>query len=234
MKKKIQFTLIMKFSLLALMFFTLNNSVYAQAVTPKDGMIMHNKSQRPSIFVNIDPEPKPLKKAWKSFLKDNYDFKIKGIGFLSNKDLLYAEDLVIEKISPKRMNFYTKIVENEVGSKMTVFGSFGYDIYIDKNETPEEYKVMNQMLTEFLNSYLPDYYKNQVKDTEKKVKKLSKEVKGLNKDISKNNKKTKKLAKEIEELTKEAAEKEEELETATIKLKERKSKLERIKKKLNQ
>nr|WP_299205946.1 hypothetical protein [uncultured Brumimicrobium sp.] len=234
MKKKIQFTLIMKFSLLALMFFTLNNSVYAQAVTPKDGIIMHNKSQRPSIFVNIDPEPKPLKKAWKSFLKDNYDFKIKGIGFLSNKDLLYAEDLVIEKISPKRMNFYTKIVENEVGSEMTVFGSFGYDIYIDKNETPEEYKVMNQMLTEFLNSYLPDYYKNQVKDTEKKVKKLSKEVKGLNKDISKNNKKTKKLAKEIEELTKEAAEKEEELETATIKLKERKSKLERIKKKLNQ
>ncbi|WP_417265887.1 hypothetical protein [Brumimicrobium sp.] len=234
MKKKIQFTLMMKFSLLALMFFTLNNSVYAQAVTPKDGMIMHNKSQRPSIFVNIDPEPKPLKKAWKSFLKDNYDFKIKGIGFLSNKDLLYAEDLVIEKISPKRMNFYTKIVENEVGSEMTVFGSFGYDIYIDKNETPEEYKVMNQMLTEFLNSYLPDYYKNQVKDTEKKVKKLSKEVKGLNKDISKNNKKTKKLAKEIEELTKEAAEKEEELETATIKLKERKSKLERIKKKLNQ
>lgn len=224
----------MKFSLLALMFFTLNNSVYAQAVTPKDGMIMHNKSQRPSIFVNIDPEPKPLKKAWKTFLKDNYDFKIKGIGFLSNKDLLYAEDLVIEKISPKRMNFYTKIVENEVGSEMTVFGSFGYDIYIDKNETPEEYKVMSQMLTEFLNSYLPDYYKNQVKDTEKKVKKLSKEVKGLNKDISKNNKKTKKLAKEIEELTKEAAEKEEELETATIKLKERKSKLERIKKKLNQ
>lgn len=234
MKKKIQFTLIMKFSLLALMFFTLNNSVYAQAVTPKDGIIMHNKSQRPSIFVNIDPEPKPLKKAWKSFLKDNYDFKIKGIGFLSNKDLLYAEDLVIEKISPKRMNFYTKIVENEVGSEMTVFGSFGYDIYIDKNETPEEYKMMNQILNEFLNSYLPNYYKNQVKNTEKKVKKLSKEVKGLNKDISKNNKKTKKLAKEIEELTKEAAEKEEELETATIKLKERKSKLERIKKKLNQ
>lgn len=234
MKKKIQFKFIMKFSLLALMFFALNSNVYAQAVSPKDGKVMHNKSQRPSIFVNIDPEPKPLKKAWKSFLKDNYDFKIKGIGFLSNKDLLYAEDLVIEKISPKRMNFYTKIVENEVGSEMTVFGSFGYDIYIDKNETPEEYKVMNQMLNEFLNSYLPEYYKNQVKDTEKKVKKLSKEVKGLNKDISKNNKKTKKLAKEIEELTKEAAEKEEELETATIKLKERKSKLERIKKKLNQ
>src|SRR5690554_7998933 len=86
MKKKIQFTLIMKFSLLALMFFALNNSVYAQVVTPKDGMIMHNKSQRPSIFVNIDPEPKPLKKAWKSFLKDNYDFKIKGIGFLRSEE----------------------------------------------------------------------------------------------------------------------------------------------------
>src|SRR5690606_23968036 len=98
----------------------------------------------------------------------------------TNKDLLYAEDVVIEKLSSKRMNFYTQIIENEIGSEMKVFASFGYDIYIDKNETPEEYKIMNRMLNEFLNSYLPNYYKDQVKDTEKKVKDLTKEVKGLN------------------------------------------------------
>jgi len=228
--KNIRF--IMHLSFVALLLFTFNEKTYAQDSTPKDGTIEHNGNTRPSIYVHLDPEPKPLKKAWKSFLKDNYDFKIKGIGFLSNKDLLYGEDVVIEKLSSKRMNFYTKIVEDEVGSVMTVFGSFGYDIYIDKNETPEEYRIMNKMLDDFLNSYLPKYYNDQVKDTEKKVKKLSKEVKGLNKDISKNNKKTEKLSKEIEELTEEASEKETELESASTKLQERKSKLERIKQKL--
>ena len=232
--KKINYTnFLMQFSFIALLMFASTENVKAQTVEPKDGKIEHNDSQRPCLVVNLDPEPKPLKKAWKSFLKDKYDFKIKGIGFLSNKDLLYAEDVIIEKLSSKRMNFYTQIVEDEVGSEMKVFGSFGYDIYIDANETPKEYRIMNEMLTEFLKSYLPDYYKDQVKDTEKKVKTLSKDVKGLNKDISKNNKEIENLTEEIEELTKEAEERKSELESASTKLDERTKKLKRIKSQLN-
>jgi SMC interacting uncharacterized protein involved in chromosome segregation len=226
------FKFLMQLSFVALLMFGFSETVQAQDPTPRDGKIEHNDSERPCIFVNLDPEPKPLKKEWKSFLKDKYDFKIKGIGFLSNKDLLYAEDVVIEKLSSKRMNFYTHIVENEVGSEMKVFGSFGYDIYIDKNETPEEYKIMNNMLNEFLKSYLPKYYKDQVKDTEKKVKTLTKDVKGLNKDISKNNKKIDKLTKEIKQLTKDAEERESELKSASTKLDERTKKLKKIKSQL--
>ncbi|PWH87130.1 hypothetical protein [Brumimicrobium oceani] len=228
--KKINYLL--QISLVTLLMLGFTKATHAQDPIPKDGFVEHNDGNRPSLYVNLDPEPKPLKKAWKSFLKDNYDFKIKGIGFLSNKDLLYKEDVIIEKLSSKRMNFYTQIVENEVGSEMKVFASFGYDIYISKTETPEEYKTMKRMLSEFLNSYLPDYYKDQVKDTEKKVKDLSKDVKGLNKDISKNNKEIENLNEELEELTKEAAEKEEALEKASIKLEERQNKLTRIKKAL--
>ncbi|RYM34578.1 hypothetical protein ERX46_04170 [Brumimicrobium glaciale] len=226
------FKFLMQLSFVTLITLGFNNTVKAQNVVPQDGKIEHNDSERPCIFVNLDPEPKPLKKAWKDFLKDNYDFKIKGIGFLSNKDLLYKEDVIIPKISSKRMNFYTEIVEDEVGSEMKVFASFGYDIYIDKNETPEEYRIMTRMLNEFLKSYLPDYYNDQVKDTEKKVKTLSKDVKGLNKDISKNNKKIENLTEEIEELTKESEEQSSALEIANTKLKERKEKLERINSKL--
>jgi len=219
---------LMNFTIATFLMLSFSEHVSAQNVVPKDGKIEHNDNNRPVLVVNLDPEPKPLKKAWKSFLKDKYDFKIKGIGFLRNKDLLYAEDVVIEKISSKRMNFYTQIIEDEVGSEMKVFGSFGYDIYIDKNETPEEYKVMTNMLNEFLKSYLPDYYKDQVKDTEKKVKKLSKAVKGLNKDISKNSDEIEDLQEEIEDLTKESEEKSKALEVANTKLSERKEKLERI------
>jgi peptidoglycan hydrolase CwlO-like protein len=231
MKKINYLKILAQLSFLAIVLFASTENVYAQKANQKDGMVEHKDSERPCIVVNLDPEPKPLKKAWKSFLKDNYDFKIKGIGFLSNKDLLYAEDVVIEAISTKRMDFYTKIVEDEVGSEMKVFGSFGYDIYIDKKETPEEYAVMNQMLTSFLESYLPKYYKSKVKATKKKVKELSKDVKSLKKDISKNKEEIEDLSEEIGELTNEATEKESELTIANNKLQERIQKLERIKSK---
>ncbi|WP_107038260.1 coiled-coil domain-containing protein [Brumimicrobium mesophilum] len=224
---------ILQLCLTALLTLSFTTETIAQKVVPKDGKIEHKGGERPSIYVNLDPEPKPLKKAWKSYLKDNYDFKIKGIGFLSNKDLLYREDVIIQKLSTKRMDFYTKIVEDEVGSEMTVFASFGYDIYIDKNETPEEYAIMTKMLNDFLASYLPDYYESEVKETKKRVKKLSKEVKGLNKDINKNNEDIEEMTEEIEKLSKEVSEKEAALEIANTKLGERQEKLKRINSKLN-
>ena len=214
--------------LIGVMVSLFNGNILAQEVEPRKGTVDHNDGERPCLVVNLDPEPKPLKKAWKSFLKDSYDFKIKGIGFLSNKDLLYAEDIVIEEMSSKRLDFYTRIVEDEVGSEMKVFVSFGYDIYVDESEMPEEFKVMKKMLIDFLKSYLPKYYKGEVKATKKKVKKLTKNVSGLNKDISKNKSEIEDLKEEIEELTEEVAEKESLLETANIKLKERREKLQRI------
>lgn len=233
MKKTYFLKHLLSISLLTALFLGSINSTFAQSVRPSNGTIEHNDSERPCLYVNLDPEPKPIKKAWKSFLKKNYDFKIKGIGFLSNKDLLYAEDVVIEKLSPKRMDFYTQVIENEVGTEMKVFGSFGYDVYISKSETPEEYATMKAMLNEFLESYLPDYYKDQVKDTEEKVKSLTKEVEGLEKDISKNNKEIEDLKEELEKMNKEASEKEELLKTASEKLENRTKKLERIKSELN-
>jgi chromosome segregation ATPase len=129
------------------------------------------------------------------------------------------------------MDFYTQIIEDEVGSEMKVFGSFGYDIYIDKNETPEEYAAINKMLTSFLESYLPKYYKSEVKATKNKVKDLSKEVKELKEDISNNKEEIEDLSEEIGELSNEVSEKESELSIANTKLQERIEKLERIKSK---
>jgi hypothetical protein len=228
MKKIKDFKYLMQMSFLVVVVFTLTGNLQAQEVEPRKGTVSHNDGERPCLVVNLDPEPKPLKKAWKSFLKDNYDLKIKGIGFLTNKDLLYKEDIVVEAISSKRMDFYTKIVEDEVGSEMKVFISFGYDIYVDQNETPEEFKIMKKMVNDFLESYLPKYYQSEVKATKKKVKKLTKSVSGLEKDISKNKKDIEDHKEEIEELAQEVAEKQSELETANVKLKERREKLQRI------
>jgi valyl-tRNA synthetase len=204
------------------------------SIKPIDATIDFDKAQRPCIQVNIDPEPKTLKKAWRDYLKDNYDFKLRGIGFLSNKDLLSAEEITVNQISSKVMDFYTHIVEDENGSEMKVFIRHGYDIYVDQKNYPNEYKTLHEIVENFLKYYLPIYYQNNINDTEQRIDKLSKEGSKLQKEIKNNTDEVANLKKEIQEKEEQLKTNIQELETARIKLKKRQEKLERMQTKLRE
>lgn len=202
------------------------------SVDAKETTLQFDKAQRPCLQVKLDPEPKTLKKAWRKYLKNEYDFKLKGIGFLKNKDLLSAEQIVVKELSTNQMDFYTQIVESKTGSEMNVFVRYGYDIYISQSSHPEQFVKLNNMLDGFLKEFLPGYYADQVKDTEKRVKKLEKETKGLSKDIKKDAMKIEKLKKEINDREKDRESNNELLQDAKSKLESRKDKLKRIKSEL--
>ena len=198
------------------------------SIEPFETTIDYDNDQRPCIQVNLDPEPSTLKNAWKDYLKDNYDFKLKGIGFLSNKDLLSAEEIIVEQISSRLMDFYTNITEDENGSEMKIFVRYGYDIYLTQEKNPNEYKALTGVLNNFLKIYLPTYYENRVNDTEKRIEKLTDETKALQEEITDDATKISKLKKEIEELEGKLNSNNELLETSNNKLKKRSEKLDRI------
>jgi hypothetical protein len=210
-------------------------SLSAQTYTVDDGTIIHRDKSRSCIEVHVDPEPKTVKDAWKDFLKDNYDFKLKGFGFLTNKDLLSAEDVQVEKISDKNLNFYSNIVEDKEGTEMKVFASYGYDIYLNKTEYPSEYATIKNMVAQFYAEFLPDYYKGEIKDITKKIaglekdrKSNAKDIEDNKEDIDDNQKEIEKLQKENKDLAKELEENEGLLKTATERKKSREAKLSRI------
>ncbi len=203
------------------------------SIKPSNATIKFEKEQRPCIIVNLDPEPKTLKQAWKNYLKDNYNFKLKGIGFLTNKDLLSAEAVTIPKISSKAMDFYTNIVEDDNGSEMKIFARYGYDIYISKKQFPKEYNAIYEIVENFMKTYLPNYYEQRLNDTQKRVKELTKESENLQDEISNNTEDIKKLKKEIEEKQDKLKSNTKDLESAKEKLTKRQEKLERIKSSLN-
>jgi len=202
----------------------------AKPTLPYVGTIVHNNAARPCLVVNIDPEPDLLKDAWRDFLKDNYDFKLKGIGFLSNKELLSAEQVVVGQISSKEMDFYTHVIEDENGSEMKVFAAFGYDMYVDSISMPAEYRELNTILERFLRSYLPKYHEELIEETEKRVIELTKEKEKLKKNITENEEEIESLTKEIEVLSQEVKVNKEMLEKAQHKLETRKVKLDRVQK----
>lgn len=207
--------------------------INAQSIKPQDGTILFENNSRACLFVSLDPEPKTLKMAWKEYLEDNFNFKLKGISTFQNKDILYAENVKIDKISAYSMNFYTQILENENGSEMKVFASFGLDEFIDTVNKPKEYILLNEILEGFLKVYLPKYYTQEVNDTKKRVNDLTLEINKLNDEIIKDHNKLESLKRDIEELTKKTEMNENALELNKKKLITREEKLKRIKNQLN-
>lgn len=208
--------------------------VNAQSLVPEKSTIEHNNSMRSCLLVKLDPEPKTLKNAWIDFLKKEYDFKLNGMGWFSNKDLLHAEEVTIQKLSSKKMDFYTYVVEDENGSEMKVFASLGYDIYLNEEQYPVEFKAMNEMIVSFLKQYLPEYYNKIINESADRVKSLNREIKSLKEDIKDNNDNIEKLSKEIEKFKASIEDNSQKLKVAEIKLKGRQDKLERVRAKLQQ
>jgi hypothetical protein len=76
----------------------------AQTYKIDTAAINFENKQRPCLLVKYDASPKTVKKAWDDFFKKTYDIKVKGIGFLTNKEIITATDVSIVAISDKRAN----------------------------------------------------------------------------------------------------------------------------------
>ena len=211
--------------------FTLSAQTYAV----EDGSFVHRDNTRACIVVHVDPEPKTIKEEWKDFLNDNYNFKLNGFGFFTNKDLLYAEDIQVKELGEKNLNFYSNIVEDKEGTEMKVFASYGYDIYIAPDNYPSEYATLKKMVQKFYAEFLPKYYEGEIKDVSKRIAELEKERKSTQKDIEDNQEdiednkeEIKELQEENEELSEKLKENKKTLQTATDRKNSREAKLKRI------
>ncbi len=152
---------------------------------------------RPCYQVNYDASAKTVKKAWDKYFKKNYDVKITGIGFLTNKDIIRGADVTVTDISDKRMDMYARITDVAGGSELKYFMSFGYDFFIGPAEYPKEFEGMKKILNDFSVDFLNEYYADEVSDITSQLKRLEKDIKKNSKSMKKNRKKAKKASAEV-------------------------------------
>jgi hypothetical protein len=149
---------------------------------------------RPCFNVDYDGDPKTVKKAWSSYLKKNYKIKTKGIGLLSDKDIIKSEDITINSISDKRMNMYARVTNRSDGSEMKYFMSFGYDFFIGPDNYANEFGGMKKLLNDFSVWFLNKYYADETSNILKQIKHYEKDIKKDNRTIKKNDKKSHKAS----------------------------------------
>ena len=131
---------------------------------------------RPCYTVSYDADPKTVKKAWSKFLKENYKIKTKGIGLLTDKDIVSSQDVTIISISDKRMNIYAGITDISGGSDMKYFMSFGYDFFIGPDNYAKEFEGMKKLLNDFSVDFLNKYYGDETSDILKQIKHYEKDI----------------------------------------------------------
>ncbi len=196
--------------------------------------IDHEDAMRPSLEIRLEPGTDKVKNAWHDFIKDRYDVKLKGIGFLANKDLMTAEEVTFEALSDKKMNFYTRVVEKDGATRMNVFASFGYDIYLNPSQYPEAWNTLKMITHEFLGSFLPDYYNEGISEVKSSIDNLKDNKKDMQDEMEKNRSEIEKLTKRNEELSKKIAENEAATKAANSDLTQKQDNYSKVKEQLEQ
>ena len=170
----------------------------AQTYKIDTASITFENKVRPSLYVKYDASPKTVKKAWDDFFKKHYDVKVKGIGFLTNKEVITATDVIIIAISDKRMNMYASVIDAPGDrSELNYFMSFGYDFFIGPDNYAAEFAAMKKILNDFSMEFLTDYYGSEATRITNEIKGLEKDIKKNNKDIKKNTKNARKKSSEV-------------------------------------
>lgn len=178
------------FLILCVMIVSVN--IEAQTFRIDTTEITFENKLRPCLFVKFDASAKTVKKGWADYLKKNYKIKVKGIGLLTDKDIIDAEDVTINTIADKRMNMYARVTDIPGGSEMKYFMSFGYDFFIGPESYGKEFGGMHKLLNDFCIKFLNDYYSDEASSLLKQIKGYEKDIRNKNKAIASNIKKSKK------------------------------------------
>lgn len=170
----------------------------AQTYKIDTATVTFENQQRPCFRVKYDASPKTVKKAWDDYFKKTYDVKVKGIGFLTNKEVITATDITLVAVSEKRMNMYASVIDAPGDrSELSYFMSFGYDFFIGPENYAAEFSAMKKILNDFSVEFLTDYYYSEASRMTSEIKGLEKDIKENNKSIKKNTKKARKESKEV-------------------------------------
>lgn len=199
-------------------FLLFGTKLMAQNFSITNSKTEYDKEQRAAVYVKTEPDTKDVKSAWKDYMKDRYDAKIDGFGFMSNKDVLKAENVNIVTISDKPIDLYAKIVGGEYGTDIYYYVELADGTYLSPDKTAKQYQAMEFVVYDFLGIYLPNHYAGQIEKSQKVVSGLMSTKEDLSKDITKNSEDIEKMKKEIEDLTKENEKKTKELSSTKEKL----------------
>lgn len=121
-----------------------------------------------------------VKKSWRKFVKTHLQQK------MDEKDnVQIVKETVINQVSDKRGDLISYIYKTGNELSFNIAFKLGYDVYLNSDKFPEEFKKFNDFLEYFTYNYYNDYLPAYIKGLNKNLRDLEKEVKTAKKSIKK-------------------------------------------------
>ncbi len=133
------------------------SSIAQQGVV--QGTMEHEGAQRSAMIMELKVPKDHAKDHYKEFMKDRYDVRVKGLGFLQNKDLVSLEEVTMPALHTKAMDLYVLFdYRDKTGTLMKMTGRDGYDLYFGPDHAPEVQQRLMGLLGNFKVYALEAYY----------------------------------------------------------------------------
>lgn len=186
-----------------LLFLCLNimTSLQAQTLVFGNEEIEYEEQQVFSVLVKTEPSPKAIRSNFEDWMDDKHDVDLDGRTLLFfNKDNLSGKGIVIPEISNKKIDLFALVDETKEGvTKLNVIASFGYDNWFDPYQNPVEFMALQDLVYDFVENYLPEYYATRISESQANIEELSENRSEFNEELKEN-------MEEIEVLNQENAE----------------------------
>lgn len=130
---------------------------------------------------------KDVNKSFTKFAKKQLDIRLKD-----KRTHYLAKEVTINQITDKRGDLIMHSYNDDHQVTLSVGFQLGYDVYLNSEKYPDEFKKLTEFLEFFVYQYYNDYLPKLLKDQSKELKALEKEKKDAEKQISKSDKKIKK------------------------------------------
>ena len=125
------------------------------AQTLRDVQILEDQKLHPAIEIKLNGQPDQVKKSFKNHLMEQFDVKLDGYGFLTNRDVLEAEAVSFSAVSDKRMDFFAEIIAapEPNQTRMRVYADFGYNIPLSREVDGQAYQRLKGILGKYVDQY---------------------------------------------------------------------------------
>ncbi len=162
---------------------TLGYNAMAQVkATMKEEMRSNSKGSFSCIVMDFPATSyDKVKDSWNSFIKE-----YKGKTDYTKKDKeFFTDDASIKDMSENTVDIYARLTDREdKGSEFAVWFNLGVN-YLSQKDFPKQYDVAQKLLEKFSKKLSADVLEDQLKEEEKKMKKIEDELKDFEKEESK-------------------------------------------------
>jgi hypothetical protein len=162
-------------------------NAHAQLYDVRGGTVNFERKERDALKVQVDGTAAWTRDYWQSWLKDNYNIRLKGDGVfgVGKKDVLVAKQTPASSVSGKLIDLYSTITSPaDTVSELAVFADLGSSSWINPDRTPSEYAALRTIVQSFASAAQRKAYQEQVTEAEKQLRDTEKEKDKLQKEIT--------------------------------------------------